>query len=472
MAMAVCLSIHACSRTAISLDGRAGSDGKRIQTQRPPSSDAGTPLLDAGHVKPPIPDAGVAPEVFRVTVYDRDRPQEGVDIVFHSPDGRFEHFARTPSNGTIERKIQTGSMMTILVPAGSDDDELGDQAFTYTDLRVGQHIHAGKREAIPPSGSDQMQFLLQNKPDQLDRVSIDVGCGRGRGEVWDSTSASLEVDRECLSNNGKLNAFIRGGAERGGEPWFAFLTDFEMRRNGENEAAISNWTQGNGQFSIRMNEVPEEAEAIYLGVELKRGGRRFEANAAYEETRRGNGLVSVRFPLGFAESIYFRAAIVFATRDNYGDYYVNERAAVADETVVSLNAESDFLGRIRDVEASSSGRSGRPVVTWRQQESRISADALFVRLRLAAGFSNLRWTAIIRSNQSSAFEFPEIPPEIGGFGQFSRAEIEAKQVISLESSLIDGFTDLQENFGLSAFELSDREQVETKYALGGNFEFD
>jgi len=465
------MSAQGCSRTAISFEGRANREGKQQSIPNSPLSDAGINSFDSGEPIKPNPDAGMEPNIFRVTVYGGDRPRPGIDILFHHPDGRFEHFERTPNNGTIEHEIEPGSMMTVILPPDMMDDRPEYQAFTYTGLMPDEHIHVGKTSPRPQGKEFSVRIRVEDKPDGVSEVGLDVGCEKPL-EVMSQSSILVEVTENCLSPDGKLNVLARNGTQSRGDVWFAHVVDFELAEDRENEIVISNWTRGDDRVSATIQDIPRDAQWTYLEANLERGGKRFVANADQGEGGGGRADFSVRIPRGFAESIYYRAAYAFVGDEDFDGYCLNEGSTNSRFDSIELNAKQEFLGRISDVEDRKSQRTNRTVVTWDAEESSTQADGYFVRIRARAGFSAVRWTAILAPQNNESFEFPEIPPEFEIVGGLASATVINQQVISFDSSIIAGYEDLKKNFGITAFDQSNRDQSNTKFAVGGDLNFD
>ena len=79
--------------------------------------------------------------------------------------------------------------------------------------------------------------------------------------------------------------------------------------------------------------------------------------------------------------------------------------------------------------------------------------------------------AILNPDIDSQFEFPQMPPQNDEFGWFEFGNIEGHQLISFESSFVDGYDALRQNYGINAFEVRKSVDGTTLYSVGGDLNF-
>jgi hypothetical protein len=346
--------------------------------------------------------------------------EEGVDAsgriaVFQNAAGIPLATRSTGSDGTATNPITAGDMVTV-ANVGAPIFDL----ITFADVEPGDELTVGEL-AREDGGGDIGAVPVTLSSDAPGASVTEVGLGQSY-VVLEAGASTLHLTDEQIDSAGWFQ--VLGVARDATGAPVAFTVTRAAATAAADGVLLPEWRTDWDAVSVALTGLSAGAR-VEAAVDLIQGAAgRF---AGWSATAADPARFEVQVPRDLGEELEVDLDVV----DGGGLRVYKERGPARSE--VALDAGGSLLPVVSAVEVDGSVDPVRPTVSWQIAGDPSPAD--FVLVRLTWGLEH-RWTVLLPPGHAPAFQLPELPAELAGWGPGEPLEV-AVGIVDL--STLEGY---------------------------------
>jgi hypothetical protein len=333
-------------------------------------------------------------------------PVEGLDVVFHKPDGTVLAHAQTDASGKASASIESGALVTVgrYVSAPSARWELT----TIAGVEIGDDLVLGRPSAGSSAGTAAIGFT--GPASSATEYRVDVGCNVGVAFSV-GTPVSVPFYSTCGSTLDALT-LARGA----GSALVAWTTALDLSISGaapgQTAAGTSAaWRTDFGSLALTLDNPPASGAAATATLTPRRNGIRFSSSATSQTATLAppaSANLSLPFAQDFASSARLEVRVTHQSSTDDSRFIDNG----ADFAARTLDLATALPPRVTGAQLVETG--GVLSASW----SLGAADAGLDATTLSASWNDAAgrhdWHVVVPPGVTQ-FAFPVVPAALGAY---------------------------------------------------------
>jgi hypothetical protein len=335
-------------------------------------------------------------------------PVQGVEVLFHEPDGSVRSRALTGADGKATAVVAPGALATVVgfFPGTTNAYSLD----TVAGLNPGDAVLVGTPTPLPMA-TGQVDVTLPGDFVGASSYRVDIGCGYATAAASDAP-VSVLVRSSCGTTVSAVAVAIAdGGIE------LAFSTATDIPLSGAPPALAGSitlpaWTTDFGSLALTASSAPAGASLLYSTLEPRRNGVRFHGSEALASVAPGgSAALALPFARGLGTSSRLSVSVMYAPLGpgGNGTWMAND---VDPSTPGSIDLTAGVPPRLSP--PSVSGAPGALTASWTSAGTDPSLDAQFLDLVWPGTSSDHYWRVMLPPGPTS-FAFPTIPDDLAAW---------------------------------------------------------